>query len=244
MKWVKDFETIYAFQISDGINMRQVRDLYETESEKRFYLVDGQDRPFMEKKIREIGKEFPDVIESITFISLKDIRTTLESSLAKEVIGTTVYNSIPDPNVKFSGSMADVDIKAGLFLSKLGKDLGYIVRNPEVSRYVWYEQDKRTKVLEAIIGNGFSFRNVRSLSSSSAKKKMYLATRLYGDIYHEAVDRIVGLFPDAMIEFMSIAEVGTTKELKALIGKRIITDLKIEEQVEAAKKRGGAFEDW
>jgi len=234
MKWNKDMRTIYAFQISDGIGQVLFRDLYETDAEKRFYLVDGQDRPFMMKRVREIATEYSDVVEKITFVSLKEIRNSLEVGLEKETIGTAVYSLVPDPNVRFSGSMPDVHVRTGLILARLGKAMEYPVRNSEEGHYVWLTKDYKGTVLEVVIGNGFSFRNVRMLAQSDAQKKMYIATRLYGSIYEEAVNRIIALFPAALIEYLSVAEVGTMKELETLLFKRISQDLKISAQIESA----------
>jgi len=231
IKFIKDCKSVYGFQIGDGIRKFDLKALYESDCEHKIYLVTGLDKPFMEKVVEDLAKEYPDLKKVVRFVSVKEHRNSMESGLSQEIFGTMKYASVPRPNTKYSGSMSDIDMKAGLVITKLGKENGYHVRNPDEGRFIWYLADDVTKVLEVMIGNGFRFINVRKLNGSSAKKKMYLATRLYGKLYKEATDGILGAFPETMIEFMSVAEVESIKELQERLETSILGDLQVMKRV-------------
>ncbi len=225
----------YAFQIADGISRGKLQDLFETEADNRYYLVMVLDGPMLRKEIKEKVNDYPGV-DSIHFVSVKEMRTSMETSLRKTIFGSAVGTSSKPISVKKPGTMRDSSVKSGLILTRIGKDAGYYTSNPEPDRYVWHTPDKKTKVMEIFIDNGFKFSIVKKLNTSDAKKRLYISTNLYGDYYSKAVDKLLKIFPDTMIEFMSVAEIQSTGELDKFLTKRIRLDEVVQEKVKKIDK--------
>ena len=184
----------YAFQIADGISRGKLQDLFETQAEHKYYFVIVLDGPMLRKQIQEKITNHPGV-DAINFVSVKEMRTTMEVSLRKTIFGSAVGSSSKPTYVKKPGTMRDSGVKSGLILTRIGKDSGYYTSNPEPNRHVWHTSDKKTKVMEIFIDSGFKFSVVKKLNGSDAKKRLYISTSLYGDTYNSAVDKLLNIFP-------------------------------------------------
>ena len=235
----------YVFQIGDGVPEYQLRRLFEVVADNRFFLVMAQDQPFLDKNVRDLGKKFrSEDLGKISFISVKEFRTSMETSLSKIIFGSAVLGSKVQPNVKQKGSMPNLEMKTGLTIVKIGKDLGYNTRNPSENVFTWYLPGDKIKVLEVVVGDGFKTQLVKKLNNSGAKKNMYIAVKLYGDPYKKAVDNLLRSFPDTMIEFMSVAEIDNNADLESLLRKRLEGDVKVKKKIQDMKPKKDLFAGW
>lgn len=236
MKWVNDnIECLYAFQIGDLVTVEYIRKLYECIAQHKIYFVIAMDKPFMLAAVKKIADKYPGIDTAIRFVSVKEMRNTLDDDLAKEIFGTAVYHSEEKPVYAETGAVLDLDARVGIALSKIGSEAGYSVRSPEPGHYIWYRKDGVSMVLEAVVGKGFAHPGIKLLNESKAGKTLYISTSLYGDLLQKVKDKMLKTYPTTMIEFMGVADVQTPKELEDLIRRRTVEDLKTAIEAENLK---------
>jgi len=237
-------EPEYVFQIGDGVPKHSLMKILSTDSKVKIFLVMALDQNFLDKTVRDLSQTLSLNLSGIRFISVQGFRTTMDTSLSKVIFGTAVLGSKTVPNLKQTGSMPNLVMKTGLTITKIGKDLGYNTRNPAEDVFTWFMVGDKIKVLEAAVGDGFKFQTVKKLNNSDAKKKVYISVKLYGDTYKASVDKLVRIFPDTMIEFMSVAEVQTTKDLEDLLRKRLEGYVRVKEKIAEMKPKKNLFGGW
>jgi len=249
VRWIKKDAGIfgvpdYVFQIGDGVSKHSLMRLLSTEARKKIFLAISIDQAFLEKTAKDISTNGSIDSSSIQFVSVKDFRTTMETSLSKIIFGTAVYGSGSVPNLKQKGSMPNLEVKTGLTITKIGKDLGYSTKNPSENVFTWFMPGDKIKILEAVVGDGFKFADIKKLNNSDARKKVYIAVKLYGDPYKQSVDKIIRTFPNTMVEFMTVAELDTTKSLEDFLRKRLEGDFKVREKINNMKPKKDVFDGW
>lgn len=236
LKWILDGACDSAFQIADYVNLDQIRPLFECDAKSKYYLVMSLDEVVMDRDVRKFKETHTFLNESIKFACVGQHRTDLDIFLSKLTFGVAVYRPNRIIVKDLPAVLPDMEVKIGVILSRLCKEAGYIHRSPQDNNYIWYRQDRVGEVLEVLVDDGFKYKGIYQLNRCGAEHTIYISTKLYGEPYHAAIKKILRTIQGTMVEFMSVAEIKTIKELEDLLRKRTVIDHKVKIEADNLKK--------